>query len=392
MKVPFLNLNAQYQTLKEQIHSALQQVLDSSAFAGGPFVSQFEEAFAAYCQTRYAIGVGSGTEALWMALLALGIGRGDEVITVPNTFIATAEAISFCGATPDFVDVDERTCNLDPNRLEDYLKKKDKGKTNKSKRDFLAPNLEPRTSNLGRIKAVIPVHLYGQTADMESIIEIAQKYGLFVIEDACQAHGAEYKGKRAGSLGMAGCFSFYPGKNLGAYGEAGAVVTNDKELADMMRIFRDHGQSKKYCHDLVGWNARMDGFQGGVLSVKLNYLEEWNNSRRKNAELYRKYLTDVPGVILPEEAAYARHVYHLYSIRVKNRDRILGALTEKEIYCGIHYPVPLHLQKAYSYLGYRPGDFPVTETIAAELLSLPMFPELNEEQIEYVSEGLKQSL
>jgi dTDP-4-amino-4,6-dideoxygalactose transaminase len=392
MKVPFLNLNAQYESIKDEIHSVLQQVLDSSAFAGGPFVTRFEEAFAAYCQTCYAIGVGSGTDALWMALLALGIGSGDEVITVPNTFIATTEAIFFCGAKPVFVDVDERTCNLDPNRLEDYLKKKDKGKMDRSSRDPLAPNLEPRTSNLGRIKAIIPVHLYGQPAEMESIIEIAQKYELFVIEDACQAHGAEYKGKRAGSLGMAGCFSFYPGKNLGAYGEAGAVVTNDKELADMMRMFRDHGQSRKYYHDMVGWNARMDGFQGAVLGVKLKYLEDWNNSRRKNAALYRKYLSGVEGVILPEEAAYARHVYHLYPIQVKNRDRILEALAGKEIYCGIHYPVPLHLQKAYSSLGYRSGDYPVAEAISSELLSLPMFPELTEEQIEYVAQSLKEYL
>jgi dTDP-4-amino-4,6-dideoxygalactose transaminase len=408
MKVPFLNLNAQYEAIKGEIHPALQQVLDTSAFAGGPMVSRFEESFAAYCQARYAIGVGSGTDALWMALLALGIGPGDEVITVPNTFIATAEAISFCGATPVFVDVDERTCNLDPNRMEDFLKRKVKGKRQKDKGSRIkdkgkAPTLEPRSSVLaprttllaprpsgaGRLKAIVPVHLYGQMADMDPIMEVARKYGLWVIEDACQAHGAEYKGKRAGSLGAAGCFSFYPGKNLGAYGEAGAVVTNDKDMADKMKMFRDHGQSRKYYHGLIGWNARMDGFQGAVLSVKLKYLEEWNESRRKNAALYRKTLAGVEGLVLPEEAAYGRHVYHLYPIRVKNRDRLLEALAEKEIYCGIHYPVPLHLQEAYGGLGYKRGDFPVAETIASELLSLPMFPELTEEQIEFVSRSLK---
>ena len=247
-----------------------------------------------------------------------------------------------------------------------------------------------RTRN--RIRAVIPVHLYGQPADMDPILELARKYELFVIEDACQAHGAEYKGKRAGSMGVAGCFSFYPGKNLGAYGEAGAVVTDNGELAEKMRMFRDHGQPKRYYHDLVGWNGRMDGFQGAVLSVKLNYLEDWNKGRRKNAALYRKYLGGVEGIMLPQEADYAGHVYHLYPIRVKNRDRVMEALAEKEIYCGIHYPVPLHLQKAYEFLGHKPGDFPATEKIASELLSLPMFPELTEEQIEYVADSLKDIL
>ncbi len=239
---------------------------------------------------------------------------------------------------------------------------------------------------------MIPVHFYGQPADMDPIIELARKYELFVVEDACQAHGAEYKGRRAGSMGDAGCFSFYPGKNLGAYGEAGAVVTDNGELAEKLRMFRDHGQPKRYYHDLVGWNGRMDGFQGAVLSVKLNYLEDWNKGRRKNAALYRKYLAGVEGIMLPQEAEYARHVYHLYPIRVKNRDRVMEALAEKEIYCGIHYPVPVHLQKAYEFLGHKQGDFPVTEKIASELLSLPMFPELTEEQIEYVADSLKDIL
>ena len=380
MKIPFLDLKTQYLSIKPEIDDALQQVLDATAFAGGPFVARFEKAFAEFCGCQEAIGVGSGTEALWMSLLALGVGPGDEVITVPNTFIATAEAISFCGATPIFVDVDEHTCNLDPTKLEDYLKK----------RQSRSSILDPRSSTTGRLKAVIPVHLYGQPADMDPILELAQKYGLSVVEDACQAHGAEYKGKRAGTIGAAGCFSFYPGKNLGAYGEAGAVVTNDKTLADQIRVFRDHGQPKRYYHDVVGWNGRMDGFQGAVLEVKLKYLEKWNNRRRENAKRYHKYLSGIDGIILPEEADYARHVYHIYPIRVKNRDRVMEALAGKGINCNIHYPVPIHLQKAYEFLGHRLGDFPVAEKIASELLSLPMFPELTEEQIAYVADSLKE--
>ncbi|MGC1404825.1 MAG: DegT/DnrJ/EryC1/StrS family aminotransferase [Thermodesulfobacteriota bacterium] len=400
MNIPFLDLKTQYESIKEEIQSALRQVIENTAFAGGPFVAKFEKSFADFCQCQYAIGVGSGTEALWMALLALGVGPGDEVITVPNTFIATAEAISFTGATPVFVDVDERTCTMDPNRLEDYLKKHQaKGKRKKEKGETaprsssIAPGspmaYEQRAMSSGsRVKAVIPVHLYGQPADMDPILEVAQKYGLFVVEDSCQAHGAEYKGRRAGSIGDAGCFSFYPGKNLGAYGEAGAVVTDNGELADKLRMFRDHGQSQRYYHDLVGWNGRMDGFQGAVLGVKINYLEEWNKKRRENAKRYNKYLSRLDGIILPQEADYARHIYHIYPIRVKNRDRVMEALMEKGINCGIHYPLPVHLQKAYEFLGHKQGDFPVAEKIASELLSLPMFPELTEKQIEYVAKTL----
>ncbi len=260
MDVPFLDLKAQYQSIKEEIGKSIQKVLDSCAFSGGPFVEKFEEEFAQYCRCKYAVGVGSGTDALWLTLLALGIGPGDEVITVPNTFIATVEAISFCGAKPVFVDVDEKTYTMNPVFLGNVI-----------------------TSNT---KAIIPVHLFGQMANMDPIIEIARRHGLYVIEDACQAHGAEYKGKRVGSVVDAGCFSFYPGKNLGAYGEAGAVVTNNKEIEEKIRILRDHGQPKKYHHDVLGFNPRMDGIQGALLSVKLKYLEEWNNSRRIKATLY----------------------------------------------------------------------------------------------------------
>jgi len=380
MKVPFLDLKAQYLSMKDEIHVAIQQVLDATAFAGGPFVTRFEKEFAAFCGTKHAVGVGSGTDALWAALVAAGVGHGDEVITVPDTFIATAEAISFCGARPVFVDIEETTYNMDPNKLEDFLKKR----------------LGPRSSILvpesPRPRAVIPVHLFGQMADMDPIMEIARKYGLLVIEDAAQAHGAEYRGKKAGSVGDAGCFSFYPGKNLGAYGEAGAVVTNNGELADKMRKFRDHGQPRKYYHDMVGWNARMDGLQGAVLSAKLKHIDTWNEARRRNARLYNELLASSNGVTLPKEAEFAKHVYHIYAVRVRNRDAAMAALGQKDIATGIHYPVPLHLTDAYRSLGYKAGDFPVAERCANEFISLPMYPELTEEQIQYVASEIKNYL
>ena len=363
MKVPFLDLKAQYVSIKEDISAGLQNVLDNTAFAGGPFVSQFETEFAAFCQTESATGLGSGTAALWAAIRGLGINQGDEVITTPNTFIATAEAISFSGAKPVFVDINEQTYNMAPELLENAITSK--------------------------TKAIIPVHLYGQTADMDPIMKIARTKGLFVIEDACQAHGAEYNGKIAGSIGDAGCFSFYPGKNLGAYGEAGATVTNSTQLNENMRMFRDHGQEKKYYHSMIGWNARMDGFQGAVLSVKLKHLNQWNESRRKNAQLYNRLLSEVDGIILPTEADYAKHIYHLYVIRTKNRDEFISELAKDEIFCGIHYPVPLHLQDAYRSLGYKKGDFPIAEKCCEQIVSLPMFPELTVEQIEYVAEKIK---
>jgi dTDP-4-amino-4,6-dideoxygalactose transaminase len=363
MKIPLLDLKHQYETIREEALAAIAEVMTTSSFAGGPFVEKFEKNFAEFCQCRYAVGVGSGTDALWIALRGLGIGAGDEVITAPNSFIATAEAISQCGAVPVFVDIDERTYTLNP--------------------DLLANAITPRT------KAVIPVHLYGQMADMDPIMDMAEKHGLLVIEDAAQAHGAEYKGRRAGSLGRAGCFSFYPGKNLGAYGEAGAVVTNDEKLAEQMKIFRDHGQHKKYHHNVIGWNSRMDGIQGAILDVKLKYLPLWNTARRKNAALYSSLLAGVEGVALPCEAEYARHVYHIYPVRLEKRDEVLSRLAEKDISCGIHYPVPIHMQKAYTGTAWSKGTFPLTEKYANEQLSLPMFPELTEEQIKFVVDELK---
>ena len=363
MNVPFLDLKSQYIPLKGEIATALQEVLDSTAFAGGPLVDRFEREFALYCQCGHAIGTGNGTDALWMALLGLGVKAGDEVITTPGTFIATAEAISFCGASPVFVDIDEQTYNINP--------------------DLIEATITPKT------KAIVPVHLFGQPADMDPILDIARRHGLAVIEDACQAHGAEYKNRPAGSIGDAGCFSFYPGKNLGAYGEAGAVVTNSPELAEKLRSFRDHGQRRKYHHCIIGWNARMDGFQGAVLNVKLPHLPAWTEARRRNAALYDELLADVPTVITPQAADYAGHVYHVYAIRTQNRDDFIARLAEQGVACGIHYPVPLHLQEAYAFLGYQEGAFPVAEKCAREFVSLPMYPELKEEMIHYVVEKIK---
>lgn len=363
MKVPFLDLKTQYTSIKTQIHEAIQKVLDSCAFAGGPFVKEFEDNFAKFCEVKHCVGVGSGTEALWCALLALGIRPGDEVITVPNTFIATAEAISFCGAKPVFVDIDEQTYTMSPDKIE--------------------------TAITSKTKAIIPVHLFGQMADMDPIMEIARANDLVVIEDACQAHGAEYKGQRAGSIGDAGCFSFYPGKNLGAYGEAGAVVTDNMALAEKMTMFRDHGQSKKYHHSTIGWNARMDGIQGAILNVKLKYLSEWNQARRNNAKLYNELLSSENGVITPFEPDYVKAVYHVYPIRIQSRENLLAALTPKNIHCGIHYPIPIHQQNAYRNLDLQSQDLRVSEKVALELLSLPMYPDLNAEQIRHVVNEIK---
>jgi dTDP-4-amino-4,6-dideoxygalactose transaminase len=366
MKVPFLDLQAHHAPLIDEFDGAIREVIESSAFAGGPFVERFEEEFAAFCGSRYAIGVGNGTDALWLTLLALGIGEGDEVITVPNTFIATAEAITYCKARPVFVDVDENAFTMNPTELKKSL--------------------------TARTKAIIPVHLFGQPADMDPILEFAHAHGLFVIEDAAQAHGAEYKGRKAGTLGDAGCFSFYPGKNLGAFGEAGAVVTNDAELRKKIQVLRDHGQARKYYHTMVGWNCRMDGIQAAVLSIKLRHLEGANLLRREHALQYSQAFAGIDEVATPFEANYARHVYHIYAIRVQERDEVRRHLAEKEIGCAVHYPIPIHLQEACRNLGYMAGAFPVAENLAEEFLSLPMFPELTEEQIEYVARWVSETV
>jgi dTDP-4-amino-4,6-dideoxygalactose transaminase len=362
MKVPFLDLQSHHAPLRDALLEAIRAVIDRNAFAGGPFVARFEEQFAAYCGTRHAVGVGSGTEALWLTLLALGIGPGDEVITVPSTFMATAEAITYAGATPVFVDIEEETYTLDAELLERAMTR--------------------------RTAAIIPVHLFGHVADMDPILELAELHELPVIEDACQAHGATYKGRRAGSLGTAGCFSFYPGKNLGAFGEAGAITTDDPALADRLRIFRDHGQDRKYHHSMIGWNARMDGIQAAVLEVKLKQLDRNNQLRCQHAARYHERLRELEDVILPFPASYAEPVFHVYAVRVPERDRVLRELAEREIHCGIHYPVPVHLQQAYRHLELGPESFPVAERCADEFLSLPMYPELTDDQIDAVANAL----
>jgi dTDP-4-amino-4,6-dideoxygalactose transaminase len=366
IKVPFLDLKSHHRPMMNEINLAIQEVIESSAFAGGQFVTNFEQDFAAYCDAPYAIGVGSGTDALWLSLLACGIGSGDEVITVPSTFMATAEAITHCGARPVFVDVDERTYTMNPEALNDVL--------------------------TAETKAIIPVHLFGQPADMDPILEFGRKHRLYVIEDACQAHGATYKGKRVGTFGDTACFSFYPGKNLGAFGEAGAIVTGNAELNERIKILRDHGQVRKYFHSLVGWNCRMDGIQAAVLQIKLRQLEEANQRRRDRAAQYDAGLREFGEIIAPTQASYARHVYHIYAIRVGNRDETIKCLADQGIATGIHYPVPVHLQEAYHPLGYTPGAFPIAERCAAEFVSLPMYPELTHSQVEQVIEGVKEAV
>lgn len=365
MKVPFQNLQAQHESMREDILRVVGDVIDAGAFAGGPFVEGFERDFAAYCGTRHAMAVGSGTDALWLALVAAGVEAGDEVITVPMSFIATAEAISFSGARPVFVDIDPDTYTMDPVALEKAI--------------------TPLT------KAVMPVHLFGQPADMNPILAIAAKHGLRVIEDAAQAHGAEYHGRKAGSLGDAGCFSFYPAKNLGAIGEGGAVVTDDDVLAEKIRMLRDHGQSRKYHHSILGWNSRMDGIQAAVLRLKLRHLDRQNRMRREHAVRYAELLEGVENVILPVTRDTGTHVHHIHAIQVDERDRVISAFQKRGIGHGIHYPVPIHLQPAYASLGHAKGDFPVSEKCASRFLSLPMFPELAPEQIRTVAHALLQA-
>jgi dTDP-4-amino-4,6-dideoxygalactose transaminase len=349
-----------------ELVDAFRQVTETSAFAGGPFVARFENEFALFCRTRHALGVGSGTDALWLSLLALGVGPGDEVVTSPNSFMATAEAASLCGAKPVFVDVDPETYTMDPRQLEAAITL--------------------------RTQAIIPVHLFGQAADMDPILAIARRHGTPVVEDACQAHGAEYKGRRVGSMGVAGCFSFYPGKNLGAFGEAGAITTDELDLRAKVQVLRDHGQAAKYFHSTIGWNARMDGIQAAVLSVKLRRLDVTNAARRSHAKLYDELLADEPRVTRPRTARHNLHVYHIYAVRVKNRDEVLQRMASQGVNCAIHYPVPIHLQKAYAFLGYSLGSFPVAEQCAEEFLSLPMYPELKPDQIRFVVDTLKDSL
>jgi dTDP-4-amino-4,6-dideoxygalactose transaminase len=381
--IPFLDLVTPHRELKNELVAVFEQALETAGFIGGPVVAGFEEDFGRFCGTRNCVGVGSGTDAVRFALIAAGVKPGDVVVTVPNTFIATAEAITQAGATPDFVDVDERTYNMDPEQLRNYLQVQCRvdGTTG-----------QVFNKRLGRpVTAVVPVHLYGQPADMDAILELAQRFRLLVVEDACQAHGAEYFSKKenawkkAGSMGKAAAFSFYPGKNLGACGEGGAVTTDDDEIAHQVRMLRDHGQARKYFHDVEGYNSRLDAIQAGILRIKLGYLTAWNEKRQECARRYAELFGSADADIrLPFEPSWARPVYHLYVIRVQNRDSLQKHLAQAGIGTGIHYPIPLHLQKAYESMGCEAGSFPIAEEHASEIISLPMFPNLTVQQQERV--------
>ena len=375
--IPFLDLVTPHVEMEQELTAIFHQVLHTAGFIGGPMVEEFEKAFAAFCGTSHSIAISSGTDALRFAIMACGVQPGDVVVTVPHTFIATTEAISQAGALPEFVDIDERTYNMDPEKLREYLEEQ-------CTRDKSGKLISRRS---GRpVTAVVPVHLYGQTADMDAILDLAARFGLIVIEDACQAHGAEYFSRKqnrwmkAGSMGRAAAFSFYPGKNLGACGEAGAVTTDDATLAKTISMLRDHGQAKKYYHDVEGYNGRLDALQAGLLHAKLAHLSKWNAQRRERAAEYNSLLADANEVVLPFEPSWSRAIYHLYVIRTEDRDGMMSHLKKSGIGTGIHYPIPLHLQKAYASLQHRPGDFPVAEKAAAEIVSLPMFPHLTAEQ------------
>ena len=385
--IPFLDLVTPHAELKEELCEVFRTALDTAGFIGGPMVQRFEEDFAAFCGTEHCVGVGSGTDALRFALMAAGIKPGSLVVTVPNTFIATTEAISQSGAIPAFVDVDERTYNMDPEKLREFLEEQ----------CFVGASGELIERKSGRsVSAIVPVHLYGQPADMDPILELAGRFGLIVIEDACQAHGAEYFSRRenrwrkAGSMGKAAAFSFYPGKNLGACGEAGAVTTDDPDLAQKIRMLRDHGQVRKYFHQVEGYNGRLDAIQAGILRVKLRRLAEWNEQRRERARVYDELLGADRVIVAPYVPDWARPVYHLYVVGVAEREQLQKDLAASGIGTGIHYPIPLHLLEAYQGLGFHRGDFPVAEWASEEILSLPMFPNLEfESQRRVVAEALQ---
>jgi len=391
--IPFLDLVAPHVELEGELTAVFQQALRTAGFIGGPMVDNFEKTFASFCGTQCAVGVGSGTDAVRFALMAAGVCPGDVVVTVPNTFIATTEAISQAGAIPEFVDIDERTYNMDPEMLREYLEEK----CIRDSRNRLV------SSRSGRpVTAIVPVHLYGQMADMDPILELADTFGLLVVEDACQAHGAQYFSRKhdrwftAGSMGFVAAFSFYPGKNLGACGEAGAVTSNDPKIAQKVRTIRDHGQAKKYYHEIEGYNGRLDAIQAGILQVKLSHLKEWNRTRREHAAEYSRLLGPADHAItVPFEAPWSSGVYHLYVVRHGNRDGLMAHLKDAGVGTGIHYPIPLHMQQAYRSLEYTPSAFPICEKIALEIVSLPMFPQLQVEQqkrvvnsiLEFVARG-----
>ena len=376
--IPFLDLVTPHVELEQELTKVFLQTIRSAGFIGGPMVENFEKAFAEFCTTSHAVAVSSGTDALRFAIMGAGVQPGDVIVTVPHTFIATSEAISQAGAHPEFVDIDERTYNMSADRLREYLE-------SQCAKDTTGKLISRRSGR--RVGGIIPVHLYGQMADMDAILALAEQYGLVVIEDACQAHGAEYFSKKnnrwmkAGTMGRAAAFSFYPGKNLGACGEGGAITTNDARIADRAKVLRDHGSAKKYYHDMEGYNGRLDSMQAGFLHVKLPHLAAWNAARRERAAEYNQLLANAEGsIVRPYEPSWSRAIYHLYVIRTHDRDGMIKHLKDAGVATGIHYPIPLHMQKAYDYLNYRQGDFPVSEKVSAEILSLPMFPTLKSEQ------------
>jgi dTDP-4-amino-4,6-dideoxygalactose transaminase len=391
VKIPFLDLVTPHQELKAELLAVAEKVFQTAGFVGGRMVEEFEREFAKFCDTKHCVGVNSGTDALRFAFMAAGVKPGEIVVTVPHTFIATTEAISQVGAHIVFVDIDEETYTMNPEKLREYLERdcefdRTRGKLVEKKSKCI-------------VSAVVPVHLYGQAADMDPILDLARKYNLIVIEDACQAHGAEYFSrnegtwKKVGSMGVASAFSFYPGKNLGACGEGGAITTNDDALASKMKIIRDHGQAKKYYHDMEGYNGRLDSIQAGWLSAKLRHLVQWNESRRALAHRYHAIFEEAKdAIVIPREADWTKGVYHLYVVRVRDREALMAHLAEAGIGTGIHYPIPLHLQNAYQRLGHKQGDFPVTERVAASIVSLPMFPGLHREQQDEVAKQTKEHL
>jgi len=384
--VPFLDLVTPHLEMEKELTEVFHRALHTASFVGGPMVEEFERAFADFCSVQHSIAVSSGTDALRFALMACGVRHGDVVLTVPHTFIATTEAISQCGALPEFIDIDEQTYNLSVDRLQEYLERH-------CTRDKSGRLISHRSNR--PVTAIVPVHLYGQMAEMDGILALAEEHGLIVVEDACQAHGAEYfsaktgRWMEAGTMGRAAAFSFYPGKNLGACGEAGAAVTNDGEIAAAIQLLRDHGQAHKYYHNVEGYNGRLDAIQAGLLRTKLEHLPRWNGQRRERAAEYNRLLADNDAVICPYEPSWSRAVYHLYVIRIAERDSLIRHLKAGGIGTGIHYPVPLHMQKAYSWLNYRPSDLPVASRVAAEIVSLPMFPQLTVKQQERVAEEIR---
>ncbi len=363
MKIPLVNLKAQYLSIKEEIDSAIKRVIDDTSFVGGEELKKFEEEFAKFCEVKYAVGVGNGTDALYLALRALGIKGGDEVLTSLHTFIATCEAITLNKAIPVFVDIDKNTYNINPGRIEDAISEK--------------------------TKVIIAVHIYGQPADFDKIKEIAKRHNLLIIEDAAQAHGAIYKGRKVGSLGDVACFSFYPGKNLGAYGDGGAVCSNNQEIIEKIRMLSNHGRCEKYFHKIEGINSRLDGIQAAILRVKLKYLNEWNRKRGEIANKYDELLSGMDEIITPKILNGVLSVFHLYVIQAEKRDEVIKKLKEDGISTGIHYPIPLHLQPPYKYLNLPEGSFPNAEKLCKKALSLPMFPELTDREIEYVCKKIK---